>query len=217
MGRRFSSVLAAFATVVGSIALVRLADALAKRELTRAAREVAADARAVQAQYDSLAGVRDKLAADIEFLNYRIASMSRREPYLIINRSGQTLALVVQDKTILETPYRLRLMKDGFDEYSALPRATLEVLGKKDTSEWFKPDWLYRLEGVEPPADSAARVLKNAFGPGEVFLRPALEIHGRVSEAVPEEAIDHNYLELDSLPLHALLEAVKQGSLVLIR
>jgi hypothetical protein len=91
------------------------------------------------------------------------------------------------------------------------------VLGKKDTSEWIKPDWLYKLEGVEPPADSTARIVRNAFGPGQVFLGADLEIHGRVSEVVPAEAIDHNYLELDSLPLRAVLEAVKQGSLVLIK
>jgi hypothetical protein len=217
MGRRFNAVLAAFATVVGSVALVRLADAVGKRELTRAAKEVAADAQAVQAQHDSLAGVRSKLAADIEFLNYRIASLSKREPYLVIDRSERKLTIVVQDKTILETRYRLRLMTDGLDEYTALPKATLEVLGKKDTSDWFKPDWLYKLEGVELPADSAARKVKNAFGAGQVFLGADLEIHGRVSDEVPDEAIDHNYLEVDSLPLRAVLEAVKQGSLVLIR
>ena len=42
-------------------------------------------------------------------------------------------------------------------------------------------------------------------------------IHGRVSEAVPDEAIDHNYIELDSMPLRAVLDAVKPGTLVLIR
>jgi hypothetical protein len=143
--------------------------------------------------------------------------LSKREPYLVIDRSERKLTIVVQDKTILETRYRLRLMTDGLDEYTALPKATLEVLGKKDTSDWFKPDWLYKLEGVELPADSAARKVKNAFGAGQVFLGADLEIHGRVSDEVPDEAIDHNYLEVDSLPLRAVLEAVKQGSLVLIR
>jgi hypothetical protein len=217
MGRRLNVGLAAFATIVGSAAMVRLADAVAKRELTRAAKDVAVDAQEVQARHDSLAGVRAALAMDVEFLNYRIASLSKREPYLVISRAERKLTLVVQDKTILETRYRLKLMKDGLDEYSALPKATLEVLGKKDTSEWIRPDWLYKLEGVEPPADSAARRVMNAFGPGQVFLGADLEIHGRVSESVPDVAVDHNYLELDPEPLRAVLEAVKQGSLVLIR
>jgi hypothetical protein len=78
MGRRISGFLAVVATIVGSIALVRLADAVGKRELMRAAHEADAEARAVAGQYDSLQLVKAKLEQDEQFLNYRIASLSRR-------------------------------------------------------------------------------------------------------------------------------------------
>ncbi len=217
MGKRTSSFLAVVATVVGSLALVRLADAVGKRELMRAAREADAEAQVVAGQYDSLQAVKARFVQDEQFLNYRIASLSKREPYLVVNRSDRKITLAVQDKTVLETSYRLRVLKEGQDEYSALPRATLEVLSKQVRTTWSRPDWLYRLEGVEPATDSAERRVKNAFGVGAVYLGGDLVIHGRVSEEVPAEAIDHNYIELDSMPLKSIVDAVKPGTLVLIK
>jgi len=217
MGRRINGFLAVVATVVGSIALVRLAAAVGKRELLRAAREADAEARAVAAQYDSLQAVKAKLEQDKQYLNYRIASLSRREPYLVINRGERRLTLAVQDKTILETKYQFRQIHEGQDEYSALPKATLEVLSKQVPTTWYRPDWLYRLEGVTPPGDSNARCVRDAFGAAAVFLGGNIVIHGRVSDEVPAEAIDHNYIELDSMPLKSIVDAVKPGTLVLIK
>ena len=216
MGRRINGFLAVVATIVGSLALVRLADAVGKRELMRAAREADAEARAVAGQYDSLQAVKAKLEQDKQYLNYRIASLSRREPYLVINRAERRLTLAVQDKTVLETKYQFRQL-EGQDEYSALPKATLEVLSKQVRTTWRRPDWLYRLEGVTPAADSAERCVGDAFGVGAIFLGGDLVIHGKVSEDVPPEAIDHNYIELDSMPLKSIVDAVKPGTLVLIK
>ena len=217
MGRKASSFIAVVATVVGSLALVRLADAVGKRELMRAAREADAEAQAVAGQYDSLQAVKAKLEQDTQFLNYRIASLSRREPYLVINRSEQKLTLAVQDKIVLEAKYQFRQPLEGQDEYTALPRATLEVLSKQVRTTWCRPDWLYRLEGVTPATDSAERCVKDAFGVGAIFLGGDIVIHGKVSDEVPAEAIDHNYIELDSMPLKTIVDAVKPGTLVLIK
>jgi hypothetical protein len=217
MGRRTNSFLAVVATVVGSLALVRLADAVGKSELMRAAREANAEAQAVAGQYDSLQAVKAKLEQDEQFLNYRIASLSKREPYLVVNRAERRLTLAVQDKIVLETKYQFRQIREGQDEYSALPKATLEVLSKQVRTTWCRPDWLYRLEGVTPAVDSAERCVKDAFGVGAVYLGGDLVIHGRVSEEVPDEAIDHNYIELDSMSLKTIIDAVKPGTLVLIK
>jgi hypothetical protein len=216
MGRRLRGVLATVATVVGSIAIVRLADAVGKRELERAARDVDAEQHAVVAAHDSLADVRERLSQDSAFLSYRISALSKREPYLLVNRGERKLVLAVQEKTILETRYRLGGLK-AQDELKALPPATLEVLSRQAGTVWYKPDWLYRLEGVLPPADSAARAVKNAFGAGAVALGGDIVIHGKVSDIVPAEAIDHTYIELDDAPLRSIVDAVKPGTLVLIR
>jgi len=217
MDKRTSSFLAVVATVVGSLTLVRLADAVGKRELMRAAREAGVEAQVVAGRYDSLQAVKAKLEQDAQFLNYRIASLSRREPYLVINRADRKLTLAIQDKTIMETKYQFRQVREGAEEYSALPRATLEVLSKQVRTTWFRPDWLYRLEGVEPTTDSAERCVRDAFGVGAVYLGGDLVIHGKVSEEVPAEAIDHDYIELDSIPLKTIVDAVKPGTLVLIK
>ena len=217
MGRRVNSFFAVVATIAGSLALVRLVDAVGKRELLRAAREADAESRAVAGQYDSLQLVKAKLEQDTQFLNYRIASLSRREPYLVINRGERRITLAIQDKTILETRYQFRQILEGQDEYSALPRATLEVLSKQVRTSWPRPDWLYQLEGVTPPADSTGRHVADAFGAGAIFLGGDIVIHGRVSDDVPPEALDHNYIELDSIPLKSIVDAVKPGTLVLIK
>jgi len=217
MGRRVSSFLAVVATIVGSFALVRLADAVGKRELMRAALEADAEAQVVAGRYDSLQMVKAKLEQDTQFLNYRIASLSRRDPYLVIDRAERRLTLAVQDKIVLETKYQFRQIREGQDEYSALPKATLEVLSKQVRTTWCRPDWLYRLEGVTPAVDSAERCVKDAFGAGAVYLGGDLVFHGRVSEDVPPEAIDHNYIELDSMSLKTIIDAVKPGTLVLIK
>ncbi|HTW92806.1 MAG TPA: hypothetical protein VMH22_14030 [bacterium] len=211
------SFLAVLATIIGSLALVRLTDAVGKRELQRAALEADAEARAVAGQYDSLQAVKAKLEQDAQYLNYRIASLSRHEPYLVINRGERKITLAVQDKTILEAKYQFRQILEEPDEYSALPKATLEVLNKQVRTSWRRPDWLYRLEGVPPPTDSAQRVVTDAFGAGAVFLGGDIVIHGKVSDEVPAEAIDHNYIELDSMPLKTIVDAVKPGTLVLIK
>lgn len=217
MGRRLNGFLAVVATIAGSLALVRLADAVGKRELLRAAQEAGAESQAVAGQYDSLQAVKAKLVQDTEYLSYRIASLSRREPYLIINRAERKLTLAVQDKTILETKYQFRQILEEQDEYSALPNATLEVLSRQVRTSWCRPDWLYRLEGVTAPTDSAERCVSDAFGAGAIFLGGDIVIHGKVSDDVPPEAIDHNYIELDSIPLKTIVDAVKPGTLVLIR
>jgi hypothetical protein len=216
MGRRLKSTLAVIATVVGGLALVRLADAVGKQELMRAAREIEADAGTVAARYDSLKQIVGRFQQDQEFLNYRIASLSKREPYLVVSRVERRLALAIQDKTIMETRFHMRSLYPNDDIFDVLPKATLEVLARRVRSDWTRPDWLYKLEGIPPPPDSE-RIVKNAFGPGEVFLGGQLEIHGPVSESVPAEAIDHNYIELDTVALKRVVEAVKPGTLVLIK
>ena len=57
-------------------------------------------------------------------------------------------------------------MKDGQDEYSALPKATLEVLGKQVRPTGSGRTGCTRLEGVAPPADSAVALGEERLRPG---------------------------------------------------
>lgn len=213
---RLRGALAVFATVVGALAVVRLADAAGKRELVRVATDVAVEESLALRRYEEARQARNRLLVDEQFLNARIASLSRSEPYIVIDRARSRIALAVQEKTLFEAPFRLRGPADADREFGELPKATLSVLGKRTQTDWVRPDWLYRLQGLEPPADSAQRVVTNAFGRGEVFLGGDLVIHGRVSDAVPAGALDHSYIELDDVPLRALVDAAKPGTLVLI-
>jgi len=217
MPGRASRFLAAVATVFAGVAIVRLSDAVGKKELLRAGHEVAVEYEAMQAESAALSQANARLAEDRAFLADRIASLSKREPYLVIDRKASRLTLAVLDKTLLETGYRVRGPEDAREALASLPRSTLEVLGKRTGTDWYKPDWLYRLEGVEPPADSAQRLVPNAFGAGEIFLGGDIVIHGPASESIPAEAVDHSYVELDDAALKTLLDAAKPGTRVLIR
>ena len=217
MAGRFSRFLGVVATVFISVAIARLADAVGKRQLVRTAAEAQAEHDSVRAEFDDLQMAARRLQEDQEFLSFRIASFSRREPYLLLDRARSKLTLAVQDKTMLETRFRLRGPAQAQEELSRLSGATIEVLGKRTATDWNRPDWLYRLEGVEPPRDSLARRVRNAFGPGEVFLGGDIVIHGPVSESVPVEAIDHSYIELDTTSLKIVVDAVRQGTPVRVR
>ncbi len=217
MATRFRDLLGVVATVFVSLAIVRLVDAVGKRELVRAAREVQVEYDSVQAEFDVLHLTGRRLREDREFLEFRLASLSRREPYLILDRARSRLTLAIADKTVLETKFRLRGPAQEQEELARLSGATLEVLATRANTDWYRPDWLYRLEGIEPPRDSAARTVANAFGPGEIFLGGDIVIHGPASESVPAEAIDHSYIELDTNALKTVLDAVKPGTIVRIR
>jgi hypothetical protein len=214
---RFRVTLSVVATVLISLAIARLVEAVGKRELVRAADEVRTAHDSVRAEFEALQLAGRRLREDQEFLNFRLAAFSRREPYLILERARARLSLAVGDKTLLETRFRLRGPAHAQEELARLAGATLEVLATRPNTDWYRPDWLYRLEGVEPPPDSAARIVANAFGPGEVFLGGDIVIHGPASENVPPEAIDHSYIELDTGALKTVLDVVKPGTQVRIR
>ncbi len=210
-------ILAVTATVVASLAVARLVDAVGKRALMGVAKELDEQLAAVDSEHQKLVGQRDQLELDQALLGHRIAAMSKREHHLVILRARRRLQLALGDKVMLEIGYQLRGPLDDVKSFVDMPRSTLEVLGKRRSTYWYRPDWLYRLEGLEPPADSAVRFVRDAFGPGEVFLGAGISIHGARHVDVPAEAVDHIYLEVDDESLKAVVDAVEQGTLVFIQ
>ncbi len=210
-------VLAIVATVAAGLALARLADAVGKRTLVRTAREVGAELVLADSEYQQVLEERNQLEVDRQLLSHRIAAMSKRDHYLVVNRRRRRLQLAMGDKVMFEVRYRLRGPTDGVSGFQSMPKATLEVLGIETRTDWYRPDWLYRLEGLEPPVDSTERLVRDAFGPGGVFLGGGIAIHGRVRNEVPAEAIDHIYLQLDNASLKAVVGALKPGALVFIQ
>jgi hypothetical protein len=204
------------ALVLVVLALLRLADAYGKTELGRQRELSAIEEEQVQASYDSLAGARRGLALEEQFLKRWLAFYSGDEPYLVLDRAERRLELAVGDKTLLVARYRLGGPVREQQVLGRLPVGTLEVLARNATSDWYRPDWLYEQRGIVPPRDSSARIVRNAFGPGEIFLGGDIVIHGRVREAVAPEAVDRGYIELDDGPLRSLVSAVKKGTTVLI-
>ena len=204
------------AILLAALALARLADAFGKRALVRVSREVEAERAEVNEELQAWQDVQEGLEQDRHLLAQRIAFLSKREHYLVINRKRRRLKLLLGDKEMLDIRYRLRGPVDGINEFLSLPKARLEVLGKRDSTHWYRPDWLYRLEGVNPPRDSWKRRVKNAFGPGELFLGGAISIHGRVRDNVPPEALDHTYIQLDHKSLRAVVNAIEPGARVFI-
>ncbi|MEO0082032.1 MAG: L,D-transpeptidase [candidate division WOR-3 bacterium] len=213
---RFKVTLSALAVVLVALALARLGDAVGKRELMRAVREVRLERARVGAEFEEMVDRKVRLELDQQLLSHRITHMSKREHYLVVSRDRGTVQLFFGDKELLEVKFRLRGSTDGVSQFVTLPKGTFQILGKRMDTDWYRPDWLYRLEGLTPPRDSAERLVRNAFGPAELFLGGALSIHGPVSDAVPEGAVDHTYIELDEKSLKAVANAVGPGSLVYI-
>ena len=210
-------ILAIVATVAAALTMARVAEAVGKKALLRTAKDLSAELTLVKHEHEEVLGERDRLEMDRRLLSHRIAALSKRDHYLVITRWRNRLELALGDKEMLETTYRLRGPDDGVRAFRSMPKATLEILGKRTQTDWIRPDWVYRLEGIEPPADSADRLVENAFGPGELFLGGGIAIHGPVDDAVLPEAIDHTYLELNAKSLIALVGALEPGALVFIQ
>ncbi|HDR00087.1 MAG TPA: hypothetical protein ENN51_07390 [candidate division WOR-3 bacterium] len=215
-GERVRQVVAIAAVAAAALTFARLADAIGKRELVRVASEVGVERSLIEAERRELETALDHLEQDRLLLDQRITFMSRSEHYLVIRRSPRVVKLMLGGKEMLEVRYRLRGPVDGVREFLELPKGGLEVLGKRVRTDWYRPDWLYRLESIEPPADSAARLVADAFGPGELFLGAGIAIHGPVREEVPPEALDHTWIELDAKSLGALMNVIEPGSRVFI-
>lgn len=213
---RSARVIALISAVMAALATARLADAFGKRELGRVAAEVSRERVEAERQHRAAADERENLEQDKLLLEQRIGFMRKAEHYLIIDRGRRLLQLVQGDKVMLEARFVLRGPLDGITGFRALPRAKLEVLGKRLSTDWYRPDWLYSYEGVPPPSNTAARIVEDAFGPGELFLGGGIAIHGRVRGAMPPEAVNHTYLELDDRALEAVANAIEPGSLVFI-
>ena len=203
------------AVSLAALGIARLVDAVGKRELVRVAREVDDEMAGVEAEYGQLLTDQDHLLQDEQLLTQRLLFMDRREHYLVIMRDRRRIQLAMGDKVMLEVRYWLRGPTDGIDGFRSLPKAKLEVLGKRHKYDWSKPAWLFSLEGTVPPTDSADRLVPDAFGPGELFLGGGIAIHGR-ARGVPEEAIDHTYLQIDDKSLEAIVNAIEPGALVFI-
>jgi hypothetical protein len=210
-------VLGGLTLVVGLLALARLADAVGKRQLLVVSRELSVEVSVLQRKHELLAAQRDRLETDRQLLEHRLAVMSRREHYLVVLRGQGRVRLGLEDKVLAEVPMRVRGPQDAVDAFTAMPRTTYQVLAKRTETSWYRPDWLYRLEGVEPPSDSTLRVVPRAMGPAALYLGGGLAIHGPVSEDVPAEAIDYVYLQLDTLPLKGIAGPLRQGSLVFVQ
>jgi len=209
-------VMSVVAVVLLALALARLVDALGKRELARTARDVELERVEVETEFEHLVDDKVRLELDQQLLSHRIAHMSRKEHYLVVNRGRSVLQLALGDKELIEARFRVRGPSDGVSRFVTLPRGTFQILGKRTDTDWYRPDWLYRLEGVEPPKDSSERLVKNALGPAELFLGGGFSIHGPVSSRIPEGVIDHTFIEFDAKSLRAVASAVGTGSLVYI-
>ncbi len=211
-----SAILAVCAVVLLGLSLARLLDAVAKRALLTTRAELAETWRELDSARQALARKKARLLLDRQLLEHRLAAMARDEPHLVIDRRRRRLQLVLGDKVMLEAKFEVRGPAQGVEDFYAMPRSTLTLLGKRERTDWYRPDRLYRLEGLSPPADSADRLVERAFGPAELFLGAGITIHGRVSPEVPAEAVDHTYIQLDDHSLQALVKAVEPGALVFI-
>jgi hypothetical protein len=198
------------------LGLLRLGEGFGKPALGRWLESATAEAGRLAAGQDSLSALRRGLSLEERFLERRIAALASRDPYLVIDRSARRLELAIGDKTVLVTKYELGGPEQLRSALAALPEATLEVLAVSPATEWYRPDRLYEENGLTPPADSAQRLVHNAFGPGEVFLGGDIVIHGRPRQAVAPEAIDHAFIQLDDGPLRSVVSLLKKGSTVLI-
>lgn len=98
------------------------------------------------------------------------------------------------------------------------PIGIFNVLDKKESPVWVKPDWAF-IEKKEPipSADSPKRIVKGFLGKYGIYLGGGFIIHGTPQEELIGMNITHGCIRLKEADLQEVYDSVKAGTKVLIR
>jgi hypothetical protein len=203
---------------VAGLALARLAEVFFKRELTRRSASLKVELDSLQAGYQAAANHRDALRVDYASAKAQ-ARIAPGETYLVLRKGAALGRILMGPKVVYEFHFRVRggapIRVRG--QATELPEGVLSVQKQEEHPAWYRPDWFYERAKATVPKDSAERKIEDAFGRYALSLGGGVAIHGPASKDIPQEAIDHVYVELNERDLKAVYNALKPGSRVLIQ
>ena len=163
-----------------------------------------------------------KLTKDIASDQKKIAAMTPRQAYLVVNTANNTFRLMKNHELVREgicSTGSYTVLKAGDNQKFVFetPRGLLRVQGKEESPVWVKPDWAFIEEGLPvPPAGHSSRYERGVLGDYKLMLGRGYLIHGTLYKRFLGMAVTHGCIRLGDDDLEAVYKNLQVGSKVFI-
>jgi lipoprotein-anchoring transpeptidase ErfK/SrfK len=163
-----------------------------------------------------------RIEADTTVLRRRIAALSPKDVYIIIDSGRNTLTLKKGDEilrtaviscgsgSILEEPGGKRTWV--FDT----PRGEFRVKSKLIDPTWVKPDWAFIEEGKEIPKKQQERLESGVLGDYALGFGKGYFIHGTLYTRLLGRSVTHGCVRVGDEDLKAVFRAASIGTRIYI-
>lgn len=164
----------------------------------------------------------DKVKRDNEILKERIAGLSPKGIYIIIDTAKNRLYLKNNGTVLLEAVVSTgsgSILEDPAGNRKWVfdtPRGVLTVQGKKLNPVWVKPDWAFIEEGEPIPKGYKERVEEGVLGDYGLELGNGYLIHGTLYTRLLGRNVTHGCVRVGDKDLKEIYEKTSIGTKVII-
>lgn len=152
----------------------------------------------------------------------KIAGLIPKEPYLIIDTSGNQIFLMQNGdlihKGVCSTGSYVLLRASRNKQWIfRTPRGQFRVLNKMRRPVWYMPDWAFVEEGRPiPPRDSPLRFESGVLGEWALALGQGYLVHGTLYKRFLGMPVTHGCVRLGDEDLEVVAKNMNSGSKVFI-
>ncbi|NUM73905.1 L,D-transpeptidase [candidate division KSB1 bacterium] len=170
-----------------------------------------------------------KLKREIQQAERRLSSLQRkmnalipRQPYLIVNSSGNRIYVMSGNKLIHEGlcstgSYVLLKAQDDRQWIFSTPRGMFRIQGKIKNPVWRMPDWAFIEEGRPvPPPNSPERFEAGVLGDYALSFGNGYLVHGTLYQRLLGMPVTHGCVRLGDEDLRIVYQNLELGSKVFI-
>lgn len=170
-----------------------------------------------------------QLQREVQQAGKRIASLQRRmealvprQPYVIVNSSGNRIYVMSGKKLLHEGicstgSYVLLKAQDDRQWIFSTPRGMFRIQGKVKNPVWRMPDWAFIEEGRPvPPPNSPERFERGVLGDYALAFGNGYLIHGTLYQRLLGMPVTHGCVRLGDDDLRIVYQKLELGSKVFI-
>lgn len=170
-----------------------------------------------------------QLQREVQQAGKRVASLQRRmealvprQPYVIVNSSGNRIYVMSGKKLLHEGicstgSYVLLKAQDDRQWIFSTPRGMFRIQGKVKNPVWRMPDWAFIEEGRPvPPPNSPERFERGVLGDYALAFGNGYLIHGTLYQRLLGMPVTHGCVRLGDDDLRIVYQNLQLGSKVFI-
>lgn len=163
-----------------------------------------------------------KLEKELAVISKKLAAFVPKQPYLIVNTSGNDFMLMKNDQPVREGmcstgSYTVLQAGDSQQWIFKTPRGMFKIRGKTENPVWKKPDWAFVEEGLPvPSANHPSRFEYGVLGDYAMSLGQGYLIHGTLYKRFLGMPVTHGCIRMGDDDLEDVFKTMQIGSRVYI-